>query len=128
MPDGDPVSLTSGIVAAIVGGMLAAFLVVRIYLDLRQRRALRAQGPDLSGFDPDVKRYLDRVWLLVAAWTPRLQAEESAEVLELWGVALAGAHRLQEKRSADNEVAEDVAEMVALEEEIGSRINAALRS
>ena len=128
MPDGEPVNLVVAIVFAVVGCCLAVFLVVRFVLEVRTRRALRADGPDVTAFDADIRRYIDRVYLMVAAWTPRLEAEAAAQVQELWEDAYDRARALQDARSADAEVAADVAGLVALEKEIDERIGRSISS
>lgn len=122
MPDSEPVSLIAGIIAALLGLGVIVAVLVRLGLEVRQRRQLRAAGPDLTGFDPDVRRYLDRVWLLVASWKPRLDPEEASELTMLWDDAFERASALQAGRAPESETTVTVAELVELEKRIEARL------
>lgn len=117
-----PVNLIVAIVVAAIGATLLGFVGARLLGERRRRRELTAQAPDTSAYDVDIQRYLNRVWLLIADWKPRVSAP--AELDELWEVALGRADALQRSRADDAESADQVAGLVELENEIESKITA----
>lgn len=127
MPNAEPVSFVVAVAIAIVGLGLAVYLAVAFVAELRQRRKLGVEAPDVAAFDRDLKRYLKRVWLLIQAWRTRLNPEQVLELDALWSQALERANALQQARARDEEVSADVAELVELEKEIERRITAGRR-
>ena len=117
-----PVPFGVGVVFAAIGVALFVFLLVAFFRDVRAKGQLLEDAPDTSDFDPDVQRYLDRVWLLIAAWKPRVPAADVGELEALWEEAFMSGMRLQESRKVDAETAELVADLTALEEKIEDRI------
>lgn len=120
MPEGEPVNLTFAIVMAAVGGLLALFLIIRLILEHRRKRALLAEAPDFERFDPDIQRYLRRTWLLAETWRRKLGRD--ATFVAVWGRAHAMAADLQEARDAEDESSAMVQQLVLVETELEEAI------
>lgn len=112
------------IVAAVLGVLLGVVLVTRYAVEVRARHELRLSAPDFSSYDPDVRRYLERVWLLVGAWKPRLSADGAIGADALWSRVVEAAMALQSARAQDAETAELVGELVRLEGEVEAHLTA----
>lgn len=113
----EPVSLVPAIVVATIGGLLFVGLFGWMFVELRRKRRLREKTPELD-VDDDIRRYVDRVFLLVEVWRPRLDAETRASVDALWQRALDEVEALQDARNEDGDASERIAELIDLEAEI----------
>lgn len=113
--------LGPAIVAALLGAALGIGLIVQYAREVRQRRLLRLDSPDFTAFDGDIQRYLERVWLMIGAWKPRV-GSSAPELEEIWNRAVGAANSLQASRAAGDESADLVGELVRLEAELEAAI------
>lgn len=124
MPTGEPVNLAAAIVVFVIGAALGVGLLITVVREFRRRKALLAAGPDVSDFDRDLQRYTERVWLLVAEWRPRLDAEPAAQLDRMWDDVVERVDALRAARASGAETADDVAALVQAEKEVEGFIGA----
>ncbi len=122
MDQSEPVSLVFALVVAGVGLVLFVVLFVRLFLELRRKRRLRDRRPELD-VDDDLRRYVDRVFLLIEAWRPRLDDERLRRVEDLWQEVLDEVEVLQAARNEGDDAPEHVANLIELEETLDRTIS-----
>lgn len=121
MDHAEPVNLVVALVVAGIGVAMFAGLFVWFFVELRKKRKLRERKPDLD-VDQDIHTYVDRVFLLIEGWRPRLNPETRAEVDALWEQVLGEIEVLQAARSEGDDASEHVATLIELEAEIEEAI------
>lgn len=113
-----PIPLAAAILAATVGVALILFIIGQYARELVRRRRLLAEFEELQAFDDDLRRYLQRVFLLHADWRPRLQPEDASRADAILADALTRAQAVREGRKENGDVSDDIAAMLALEDEL----------
>ncbi len=119
---GEPISLVAAIVAAVVGGIVFFGGVGVFLVERRRRTRLLEEFPELSEFEKDVYRYVKRTHLLRAEWRSKLSEEGRTEVDEVFERLMEKVRELQRLRSAGNDVSDQVAELLILEDALDRAI------
>ena len=127
MPEGDPVNLTAAIIVAVAGTVWFLIAAIGMLREHRRIRALRTRCVDLSGYDPDLQRYLDRVWLMIETWRPKVNEGVGASLANQWDRAIELSDALMIERAADAESSASVAALVELEREVDEAIDRAIK-
>lgn len=113
-----PVPLAAAIVAAVIGAALLAFAAGRLGWELRRRRRLLGAFAELDEFDGDIHRYLRRNYLLRAEWGPRVSESARRRADDIFDEMLLGARRARDTRKENGDASEDIAALIALEDEL----------
>lgn len=122
MPHDTPISLVAALIAAALGVAVFVYAFIRLTLELRRKRRLLENFPELDEFEGDVRRYVRRVYLLRTDWRDSLDEATRERVDTLYDEMLTRARRVRDNRAAGNDVTDEIGALIELEDELDRTI------